>query len=171
MSIEPQPITNPAQLIAESHKTVIKLLSPAKQGRPTTYGQIISDRICGQLAEGISLRTVCKAEDMPAIATIFNWFRTHPEFLEQYARAKRESTTARHEQLEELGDEAINLSQTVDPKASGAVVQAVKLKSDNLKWVMSKLEPKKYADKIDVTSDGKAIQGNTIVFSDFKNDK
>jgi hypothetical protein len=33
---------------------------------------------------------------------------------------------------------------------------------------MAKMKPKKYGDKLDMTSDGKAIQGNTIIFKDFK---
>ena len=46
-------------------------------------------------------------------------------------------------------------------------MQAVKLKADNLKWSMSKMKPKKYGDKVDVTSDGKAIKGNTLILQDF----
>jgi len=125
--------------------------------RPSSYTQEIADSICAQLAEGISLRSVCAAEDMPEVKTIFNWFRKHPEFLQQYARAKEESAEAQHEMLMDLGDEAIRLSQSVEPKSSSAVVQAVKLKADNLKWSMSKMKPKKYGEKVDLTSDGKAL--------------
>ncbi len=137
-------------------------------GRPSLYTQELSDSICALISEGKSVRTICLMEEMPSLQTIFTWLRTHKEFLEQYERAKEESTNAHLETIEDLGDEAIALSQAVDPKSSGAVVQAVKLKSDNLKWVMSKLKPKKYGDKMDVTSDGKAIKGNSIIFTNFK---
>lgn len=128
-----------------------------KLGRPSDYTKETADRICSELAEGISLRTVCLAEDMPDKATVFRWLREHKEFHDQYAQAKEESTNAQHEVLEDLGDQAIDLAQSVDPKASSAVVQAVKLKADNLKWVMSKMKPKKYGDKVDVTSGDKPI--------------
>lgn len=126
-------------------------------GRPSEYTKEMGSKICAELAQGKSLRKVCLPDEMPAIATIFNWFRAYPEFLAQYARAKEESTEAMNEMILDLGDEAIELAQTTDPKASGAVVQAVKLKADNLKWVMSKMKPKKYGDKIDMTTNGKDL--------------
>lgn len=104
---------------------------------------------------------------MPAMASVFKWLREDNEFSQQYARAKEEGSEAWHEELAELGDEAIDLAQRVDPKSSGAVVQAVKLKADNIKWMMSKMKPKKYGDKMDVTSDNEPIKGNIIVFKDF----
>jgi hypothetical protein len=36
---------------------------------------------------------------------------------------------------------------------------------------MAKMKPKVYGDKVDVTSDGKQIKGNTIVFGNFKEDE
>ena len=142
-----------------------------KNGRPSEFTQKIADSICNEIATGKSLRTVCKEEDMPSMTTVFNWFSRYPKFVEQYARACQERTEAQHEELLAFGDEALLEAKSADPKASGAVVQAVRLKSDNLKWSMSKMKPKKYGDKVDVTSDGKAIKGNMITFSNFKEDE
>ncbi len=126
-------------------------------GRPTDYTQELASKICSQLAEGISLRTVCLAEDMPTKTTVFNWLHSNKDFLDQYERACQERTEAQQEILLELGDEAIQLAQSVHFKASNAVVSAVKLKADNLKWSMSKMKPKKYGDKIDHTTNGKDL--------------
>lgn len=128
-----------------------------KVGRPTDYTKELADIICSKLSEGISLRTVCKADDMPDKSTVFMWLRTNKEFQDQYTQAKEASADAQHEELTILGDEAIRLSQSVDPKVSGAVVQAVKLKADNLKWSMSKMKPKKYGDRIDHTTLGEKL--------------
>ena len=68
-------------------------------------------------------------------------------------RATADRTETQLELLNELGDTAIELSQSTDPKQSNAVVQAVKLKADNLKWVMSKMKPKKYGDKLELAGD------------------
>lgn len=126
-------------------------------GRPTTYSVETAKRLCALLAEGKSLRTVCKEEGMPDLSTVFEWIRTHEEFSLQYAMAKAESSEAWHEELADLGDQAIELAQSVDSKASGAVVQAVKLKADNIKWMMSKMKPKKYGEKLDHTTNGKDL--------------
>lgn len=143
---------------------------PKPVGRPSDYTKELGEKICSLVAEGKSLRTVCLNEWSPSMPTIFAWFRKHEEFLNQYERAKEESTNAHLDTIEDLGDLAIQHSETADPKAAGAVVSAYKLKADNLKWVMSKLKPKKYGDKVDVTSDGKAIKGNSIIFTDFKHE-
>lgn len=139
--------------------------------RPSEFTQDIADKICEGLAMGKSLRTVCISEDMPHISTIFNWFRTQKGFIEQYARAKEESADADLEAMEDIGDIAIQEAKIVDPKAANAVVSAYKLKADNIKWGMSKKKPRKYGDKVDVTSDGKAIEGNTIILKDFSGTK
>ena len=125
--------------------------------RPTIFTKDLGDKICEELSQGKSLRTVCLANDMPDKASVFNWFRTNKEFLDQYARAKEESADADNEVLEDIGDEAITESKSVDPKASSAVVSAYKLKADNLKWFMSKKKPKKYGDKLDMTTNGKDL--------------
>lgn len=126
-------------------------------GRPTDYTQELADKICAQLATGMSLRVVCLAEDMPSTQTVFNWIRTKDGFIDQYARAKEESADADAENLEAIGDEAILEAKTVNPKSSGAVVSAYKLKADNIKWAMSKKKPKKYGDKLDMTTNGKDL--------------
>lgn len=138
-------------------KSIIKEKKPI--GRPSDYTQELADEFCKRLATGKSLRTVCLADDMPSGQTIFNWFRTHKEFLEQYALAKQAAADAQYEILEDLSDEAIEESKSRehDPKAINAIVSAYKLKADNLKWAMSKMKPKKYGEKLDVTSDGKAL--------------
>ena len=141
-----------------------------KVGRPSTYSQELADEICNQLSEGISLRTVCLGEDMPSKTTVFRWLRQNKEFCDQYARAKEESADALFEETIDIADESLVEAHQADPKASGAVVQAMRLRVDTRKWMMSKMKPKKYGDKVDLTSDGKAIQGNTVVFKDFTNE-
>lgn len=125
--------------------------------RPSDYTLEIATTICQRLALGNSLRKVCESDDMPAMSTVFLWLAEHSQFSEQYTHATEERADAHNEELLELGDEAISLAQTVSDKASSAVVQAVKLKADNLKWSMSKMKPKKYGEKLDMTTNGKDL--------------
>ncbi len=138
--------------------------------RPIDFTKELGDKVCQSIANGWSMRTTCNEEDMPSMFTVFRWLREEESFQKQYARACEERTEAHNEQLLDYGEEALELAQNCDPKAANAVVSAVKLKADNLKWVMSKMKPKKYGDKVDVTSAGEAIKGNTILFKDFKDD-
>jgi hypothetical protein len=94
---------------------------------------------------------------MPAPKVIFDWMRKHESFGKQYARACEERAEANHEELLDLGDTAINLSKQLSGPQASAAVQAVKLKADNIKWSMSKMIPKKYGDKLDMTTNGKDL--------------
>lgn len=58
-------------------------------GRPTDYTKEIADKICEQLAMGISMRTVSRDDSFPAMSTMFKWLREHKEFSEQYEKAKQ----------------------------------------------------------------------------------
>lgn len=142
--------------------------------RPTDYNQDIVTILCKELAKGRSLRSICREEDMPDLSTVFDWLAIHKEFTEQYARAKEESADADMELIEEIGDTAIQEAKDANPKSANAVVSAYKLKSDNLRWGMSKKKPKKYGDKLDMTTNGKdlptpILNGVSIHHSDKEN--
>lgn len=128
-------------------------------GRPSDYTKELGDKICALVAEGNSFKKICTnyREEMPDMATIFRWLRVNEEFRKNYEQAIDQRTEAQHEMLLDNGDEAIEEAKTTDPKASNAVVSAYKLKADNMKWVMSRMKPKKYGDKVDITSDGKVL--------------
>src|SRR5260221_2586340 len=128
-----------------------------KGGRPSMYTQELANKICAQLAEGISLRTVCLGEDMPTKTTVFNWLGTNKSFVDQYARAKEESADAMAEEILDLSDGAIDVIKNGAEKKSGALAQSVRLQVDTRKWIMSKMKPKKYGDKIDMTTNGKDL--------------
>lgn len=127
------------------------------EGRPSIYTKKLGDSVCEGISNGWSVRTVCAEDAMPGLTTVFKWIRELPEFAKQYAQACEERTEAHNESLLEMGEEAIEKAQDVDPKAAGAVVSAYKLKADNLKWSMSKMKPKKYGDKLDMTTNGKDL--------------
>lgn len=127
-------------------------------GRPSTYTPELADRICAELAGGNSMRTVCKAEDMPAMSTVFLWLRTHAAFSEQYAQAKAEAADALVEEMLDIADDGTNDwmevhdkdGESAGYKVNGEHVQRSKLRVDTRKWIASKLKPKKYGDKVDL---------------------
>lgn len=124
-------------------------------GRPSDYSPELASRICARLADGESLRAVCRDADMPDKATIFNWFRAFPDFLDQYTRAKEESADALADDILEISDDARNDWMEKHGKedagwiANGEHVQRSRLRVEARKWIASKLKPKKYGDKIE----------------------
>lgn len=117
-------------------------------GRPSIFTQELADRICNLLSEGWSLRKVCELDEMPDKMTVLVWLRTKPDFLSQYTRAKDESADSLADDIEAIAQDV--LAGRVDPNAARVAIDAKK-------WVASKLKPKKYGDKIDMTTNGKDL--------------
>lgn len=134
-----------------------------KGGRPELYTQELADRVCQKIAEGYSMRTVCKPEDMPSIAVVFSWFRKYPGFQEQYARATEERTEAMSEDILDIADDGSNDLMTIQKGnhsyeiENKEVTNRSRLRVDTRKWLMAKMKPKKYGDKVDLTTNGKDL--------------
>lgn len=126
----------------------------SKIGRPTDFTQELADLICAELASGKSLRTVCGAENMPDKATVFRWLRQYQPFCDQYTRAKEEGCEAWADEMLDIADSTPSVITGMD-KSDSARVHAEQLRIDTRKWVLSKLKPKKYGDKLDLSNNGK----------------
>jgi len=132
-------------------------------GRPTKYTQDLADEICEGITLGNSIRTVTKPEHMPAISTFYKWLRLHDEFAKQYARACEERTEAMSEDILDIADDGGNDWMEVHKgdyegwQLNGEALQRSRLRVDTRKWLMSKMKPKKYGDKLDMTTNGKDL--------------
>jgi hypothetical protein len=119
--------------------------------------KIIIDRI----EQGESLRSVLRSDDMPSQNTFFKWLNKSEEKVKQYARAMELRAEVRFESIE-----ADYMEEPQRDPMTGKIdtgwVQLQRLKIDSKKWELSKLHPKKYGDKLDVTSDGDKITSNDI---------
>lgn len=146
-------------------------------GRPTDYTQELADTICERLSEGESLRTVCKADDMPNKASVFRWIRTHKEFCDQYTRAKQESADALIDGMLDIADDANNDymerlgkdGQTEGYQLNGEHVNRSRLRIETRKWLAIKLQPKKYGELVKSVVDQKTAV--TVVEIQTKFDK
>lgn|SRR3990167_1750905 len=140
-------------------------------GRPTDYSPELADAICERLGQGESMRSVSRDDAMPSMATLFKWLRVHPQFLEQYTRAKEESADAMAEDILEIADNEVEQPLIVDGlpmQVDGQLVmvkdnvsvQHAKLRVDTRKWLMAKMKPKRYGEK--VTNEHTGANGGPI---------
>jgi len=136
-----------------------------KPGRPTDYRQETVDLICERIADGESLREICKADDMPARSVVFRWLSIHREFADQYARAREAQADALADEIQDIADDGQNdwMIRNGDDdegagwRVNGEHIQRSRLRIDARKWMASKLAPKKYGDRQSVdhtSSDG-----------------
>lgn len=137
-----------------------------KVGRPSSYTKEVGDAICDEIAtSATSLRSICSREDMPSVVTVMKWLRDFPEFLNQYARAREAQADIIFDEMLDIADNSnADTVMTEDGRIieNKDVVNRSRLQIDTRKWILSKLQPKKYGDKIDLTTDGKAINQSGV---------
>ena len=148
-----------------SPKAPPKKKTPRKPGRPSRYTNKLADKICKMIAEGQSVRSICAKKDMISMQTFFRWLRENEKFREQYARACEERSYMHAEEIIEIADDATNdymeqhdeSDELTGYRLNGENIQRSRLRIDTRKWLMSKLNPKVYGDKLDMTTNGNDI--------------
>lgn len=113
------------------------------------YTDELFDSICSQLADGKSLKRICEADGMPDKATFYRWINNNKDLCDKYARAKDDGADALADDIQDIADNV--LAGIVEPNAG-------RVAGDLKKWAASKLKPKKYGDKTDITSGGETIK-------------
>ena len=136
------------------------------KGDGCKYTRTVSEEICRRLAEGEGLNSICKDEGMPKRTTVLNWLSDErDDFPDRYARARENGYDVMAEQIIEIADDSRNDWMEKhhyagdDTKAfNGEHVQRSKLRVDSRKWLLSKMLPKRYGDRLEVTGSGAGLQ-------------
>lgn len=127
-------------------------------GRPTSYTPELGADICKHVAEATPLRDIAAKPGMPATSTMMLWLDgRHPEFSEQYARAREAQADKLAEEILSIADDGLNdtyLDADGNKRTDTDVIARSKLRVDARKWLASKMAPKKYGDKIEATHTG-----------------
>lgn len=123
-------------------------------GRPSDYSDDIADEICARIADGQSLNSICKLDEMPSLKTVYNWIGKRPEFLQKYTLARETQADTLADQIVDIADDG-SRDYTEDAKGNVLVdhdhITRSRLRVDARKWVAAKLKPKKYGERQDLT--------------------
>lgn len=111
-----------------------------KVGRPHGYTEEKALEICELVADGQSINKISKLPGMPNRSTILKWFRDVPEFSTMYARAKEIG-------FEVLADEIIDLADA-EVNTDKDQLRRHQLMIDTRKWLLAKLQPRKYGERV-----------------------
>ncbi len=169
-------MTNPEE--NEIDKSINALVAPIgelkKNGRPSIYSEELAKKICKRIAQGESLRRICFSDEMPNASTVHEWVLDDKEgFSKKYARARQMQAEDMFDEILEISDDGSNDYMTITKGNTEynvedrEVTNRSRLRVDSRKWYLSKVLPKKFGEKVDVTSGGEPIKGNTLIFKDF----
>lgn len=135
----------------------------------------IMSLICKRIAEGESLRAVLRSSGMPSRGVFFEWITSSEQRANQYARATEIRAEQIFEEMLEIADTEKETTVITEKDAGASIskrdhVNHRKLQIDTRKWVLSRMMPKKYGDKIDITSSGDKINSNITVLDETQAD-
>lgn len=140
-------------------------------GRPSIFTDGLADELCAQIAEGLSLRSICRKDEMPGLRTVMTWLREKEAFRQQYAAARDAQADALFEEAFDIADDASNDWMKREGKdgqlswvENGETIQRSRLRVDLRKWAAGKLAPKKYGDR--VTNEHVGKDDGPIQFTD-----
>jgi hypothetical protein len=130
------------------------------RGRPTVYTQELADAICARLAQGETLKSICRNDGMPDDATVRTWaLNDYQGFYPRYACARQLGLDAMADQLLEIADDGtkdFKLDSHGNLIADHEHINRSRLRVDTRKWYLSKLAPKRYGEKVDVNVGGQS---------------
>ena len=131
-------------MTTKSHKPK----APTKAGSPDR--RKIADLVLAGMRSGMSAFKACQAAGVNQ-STFNLWLNDDAELAADYARAREDLIERMAQEVLELSDSDVGLQP--DGKRDWAAVQKHKLQVDTRKWLLSKLAPKKFGDKLELTGD------------------
>jgi hypothetical protein len=161
LQVEITPAAVQTTQTAEHESNGRATMKPTKRAKPkakakgsrkrkprTQYTDELADRICEKLAQGKTLRAICREAGMPAEATVRSWaldLDNHASFAAKFARAREIG-------YHTMADEILDIADHPDERT----VNRDRLRIDTRKWLLSKALPKIYGDKrvVDVEVNG-----------------
>jgi hypothetical protein len=157
--------------------------APNKGGRPKTPPEDVArlmQAVCERVAKGELVKYAAKEEGTSA-QRIREWALL-PEYSALYARARESQAHALAEEALEIADGEDGLTALYEEAAEHAMDEAKteaakqaarslatniitrdRMRLDARKWLTSKIAPKLFGDKVDLTSDGEKLSGVVIL--------
>lgn len=141
--------------------------------RPTKFTQEIANTICNRIGEGESLRAICRDPEMDvSIGTVLRWVSEDEAFREQYARAMEARADAVFEELLDIADDGQNDWMEKELQNGNIIevpnhehITRSRLRVDARRWMLGKMQPKKYGDfsRQEITGkDGAALNAASV---------
>lgn len=120
----------------------------------------IFNYICSEIEKGRALRNILMQDDnTPSTQTFYVWLENDENLSKQYARACEVRADIIFDEMIDIADDGRNdyTDTEIGYKFNSEHVQRSKLRIDARKWMLSKMNPKKYGDRTDITTNGKDI--------------
>ncbi len=140
-------------------------------GGQTVYTSELAAEVCRLLRETGSLRKACSIPGMPSEATVRLWVDDDRQgFAARYARAREIGFGRLAEDVLEISDDGSNdtyVDEDGKVRKDRDVIERSRLRVDTRKWLLARVLPKVYGDKVALTgADGGPLQIQAVRFAE-----
>ena len=112
--------------------------------RPSKYSEEVANLICNQVREGKGLKSICQDSKLPAYSNVRRWITENLNgFQDLYARAKDDALWNMADEIQDIADSTLRA-------VSSEEIQSAKLRVDTRKWLLVKLKPREFGNRIEV---------------------
>lgn len=128
-----------------------EIIPPETKGRPKEFADEIFEEVCDRMANGQGLRKICEDPEMPSRQTFLRWIEKDTGRQNQYQAAREALMDWYAEEILEIAwDDSKDTikDKAGEPKQNHEWINRSRLKVDTLKFLMAKLHPKRYGDKV-----------------------
>lgn len=131
-----------------------------RTGRPSKYTPELVEEIAERLAKGEPLAAICRDEGMPGVQTVYDWMNEREPVSVAIAQAREVGEEALLAECLEISDSPTE--RTTFGSVDGGHIQEKKLRIDTRLKLLAKWNPKKWGDKMDLTSGGDKLPQVTV---------
>jgi hypothetical protein len=125
----------------------------------STYTTELADEICERIANGETLRAICRDAHMPSWVTVYTWRKTYPQFAERLALAREIGGDAIAEEIIEITDDTANDTVVTEngERPNTEWIARSKLRAEMRLKLLAVWFPRKFGQRIDVTTGGESM--------------
>lgn len=143
-------------------------------GRPSLFTDDLFSAILERVAEGDSLRAICRDDGMPAASTVLRWIAGNADLQRTYALATDVRANLIFDEVLEIADDARgDWVEKVgrNSESQGTVfdaehVRRSALRIEGRKWTLARMAPKKYGDRVDLNHGAQDSLGDFLAALD-----
>lgn len=134
---------------------------------PRKFSELLAARVCEMVAQGKSLKEICKLDGMPSRETIMRWVmfpdeESMPGFSQRFKEARQIGWMLMGEDILDISDDSSKdriKKQVIDKYGNVRIIEfdnpnnlvRAKLQVETRKWMLQRLLPAVFGDKIAVT--------------------
>lgn len=119
-----------------------------KEDKEEIWNSILAEMISGR-----SLRSILRDPGMPNRDTIYDWLAKDEKKSDQYAKCASIRADIIFDEMLDIADSTDDDEITLDNGTKAVnyrVINRDRLRVDTRKWALSKMNPKKYGDRIEI---------------------